>query len=167
MPPFDEAVVSAADLRDIYGWLISLPTLTPTTTATRSPAVATQEARDRFYPALDGATLAAQARNLDEIALRATGEVVAVEAAGRFTQVRLRVGAGRGATTLVGLYDTHVQRHPFPATPGMRVTLYGIGAHPLTDPTTGATTPQMQILHVAAATLPRRAPSATIAGSEK
>jgi hypothetical protein len=150
MQAFDEEVVSDEDVRDIYAWLVSLPAPAPTAAAA-SPAEATAQARDRLFPELDATALVTFVDELDELNLRLSGQITAVEIGERFTNVRLRVNDGDTTIEAVGIYDTLLARQPFPAAPGDQVTLYGVGALPETvqnDDESLQHLPKLQILYV-------------------
>lgn len=151
MPAFDAGTVTDEDLRHIYAWLVSLPQPTETPVATLPPAQATIEARNRLFPEMDAASLAARMADLDEVSLRVQGEIVTVVEEGRFARVRLKAGEDMDIIHIVGIYDTALARQSFPATVGDRVVLYGVGAEPAdVEDAAGSLQrlPKMQILYV-------------------
>lgn len=151
MPVFPPERVSDQELRDIYAWLATLPAPTPTPPVTLPPAEATLQSLNHFYAELTAADLIARMDALDEVALRVSGRVESVQGDGRYTRIRLHVSSDGEAVDVIGLFDTGLQRQPFPAAPGDHVTLYGVGAKPVevTDNEGGVReAAQLQILHV-------------------
>lgn len=151
MPPFAPERVSDQALRDMYAWLTTLAPPTPTPPVTLPPAEATAQALNSFYAEMKAADLIARMDALDEVALRVSGTVVSVSEEGRYTRIRLRVEDEGTTVNVVGLFDTGLQRRPFPAGPGDEVILYGVGAKPaevVTDGDSVEEVPQLQILHV-------------------
>jgi hypothetical protein len=147
---FDKETVNDEGLRHIYAWLVSLPRPVPTLTPV-STFEAEAQARDRLYPELGATALVTLVDELDELTFRVSGQIVTVESGERFTSVRLRVDATGTAIEVVGIYDTVLARQPFPAAPGDRATLYGVGAPPATIEEAGGASqrlPKMQILDV-------------------
>ena len=153
MPAFSSERVSDRDLRDIYAWLKTLAPPTPTPAVTLPPAEATVQALNSFYAEMRATDLIARMDNLDESALRVSGTVDSVSEEGRYTQIRLRVGEDGETVDVIGLFDTQMKEEPFPAVPGDRVTVYGVGANPIEmEDEDGRVQqlPQMQILYVRA-----------------
>lgn len=151
MPAFSPERVSDQDLRDIYAWLRTLAPPAPTRSVTLPPAEATLQALNSFYAAMKATDLVARMDALDEVALRVSGTVVYVSEEGRYARIRLHVEDERAAVDVVGLFDKGLQRRPFPAAPGDKVTVYGVGAKPAEVATTDGSVkeaPQLQILYV-------------------
>jgi len=152
MPAFSPERVNDRDLRDIYAWLTTLPSPTPTPPVTLPPAEATRQALNRFYAEMTAADLIARMNALDEAALRVSGTVISVNEEGRYTKVRLRVSGAGETVDVIGLFDTRMQRRPFPAEPGDHVTVYGVGAKPaeVEEEDGVKALPQLQVLYVRA-----------------
>ena len=153
MPPFSTERVSEQELRDIYAWLNTLAPPTPTPAATRPPEEATLQALNTFYAEMTAADLIARMDALDESALRVSGTVISVSEEGRYTQVQVHIGEEGKGVDVIGLFDTHMKEESFPAAPGDRVTVYGVGAKPVEmEKADGSVQqlPQMQILYVRA-----------------
>ena len=151
MPAFSPERVSDQELREIYTWLTTLPPPTPTPPVTLPPAEATLQALNSFYAEMKAEELMGRMDALDEAALRVSGTVVSVNEEGRYTRIRLRVTGDAEAVDVAGLFDTGLQRRPFPAAAGDRITVYGIGADPaevVEDDGSVKKVPQLQILHV-------------------
>lgn len=146
MPSFSDEQVSDDELRDIYAWLTSLPKPEPTDSAPVAPATATIQARNRLFPELSATMIVSRMAVLDEVAMRIEGEILSVREGDRYSEVQLQMDDGETTVTVFGIYDTAIARQPFPADPGSKVTLYGVGA----DPIEGAEgqQPQLQIIYV-------------------